>query len=93
LKGVQSSILVVLVSAAGRAARARVSAMATNLQSVKCPGCGARYAAQKLRCLACGDSNPRLPESTPRAIPVVYLLAGALCLALALTLAAYFLLS
>jgi hypothetical protein len=50
---------------------------------VNCPGCGARYPERGLRCPACGDPNPR---GTPRRLPVnpvVFLLVGALILAVA----------
>jgi hypothetical protein len=64
--------------------------MATKEDSVRCPGCGARYADRRLCCPACGDANPRLAGRATRRAPVVFLAAAAACACLAV--AAYLLL-
>ena len=58
---------------------------------VRCPGCGARYPAVRLRCPACGDPNPRQAREPLRGPGA--LLAAALVVFLGLIVAAvvYFL--
>jgi hypothetical protein len=50
---------------------------------VRCPGCGARYSARRLRCTACGDENPRLLGPASRGNPLSLILAAALGLVVA----------
>ena len=64
--------------------------MTTKEPSVRCLGCGARYADRRLRCPACGDANPRLNRPARRPGPLLLLAVAAACASLAL--AVYFLL-